>query len=90
MGLEHGTYCLGCCWLMFVILFPLGIMNLAAMALVTTLIFAEKSLSVGQQVSWIAAGLLIIYGTLVIFLPDALPSMPSPSVPSSDAPPMAM
>ncbi len=90
MGLEHGAYCLGCCWLMFVILFPLGIMNLAAMALVTALIFAEKSLSVGQQISWIAAGLLIIYGTLVIFLPEALPGMPSPSVPSSDAPPMDM
>src|SRR6476620_7099544 len=27
MGLEHGIYCLGCCWLLFVILFPLGIMN---------------------------------------------------------------
>ncbi|HET7714820.1 MAG TPA: DUF2182 domain-containing protein, partial [Bauldia sp.] len=27
MGLEHGLYCLGCCWLLFVILFPLGMMN---------------------------------------------------------------
>src|SRR5262249_7900633 len=27
MGLLHGAYCLGCCWLLFVILFPLGIMN---------------------------------------------------------------
>ena len=24
MGLLHGAYCLGCCWLLFVILFPLG------------------------------------------------------------------
>ena len=24
MGLFHGIYCLGCCWLLFVILFPLG------------------------------------------------------------------
>lgn len=90
MGLEHGAYCLGCCWLMFVILFPLGIMNLVAMALVTALIFAEKSLSLGRQISWIAAGILIIYGTLVIFVPEALPGTPSPSVPSSGAPPMDM
>ena len=27
MGLLHGAYCLGCCWLLFVVLFPLGIMN---------------------------------------------------------------
>ncbi len=90
MGIEHGAYCLGCCWLMFVILFPLGIMNLVAMALVTALIFAEKSLSLGRRMSWIAAGILIIYGALVIFIPEALPGMPSPSVPPSGAPPMDM
>jgi predicted metal-binding membrane protein len=31
MGLEHGGYCLGCCWMLFVILFPLGMMNIGAM-----------------------------------------------------------
>src|SRR6266571_6426483 len=40
MGIEHGAFCLGCCWLLFVILFPLGLMNIAVMALVTALIFA--------------------------------------------------
>jgi len=42
MGLLHGAYCLGCCWLLFVILFPLGIMSIGAMAAVTIVIFAEK------------------------------------------------
>ncbi len=51
MGLEHGAFCLGCCWLLFVILFPLGIMNIALMALVTALIFAEKALPIGRQIS---------------------------------------
>jgi predicted metal-binding membrane protein len=73
MGLEHGAYCLGCCWLLFVILFPLGIMNIAVMALVTALIFAEKSLPIGRHISQLAGGALIIYGALVIFLPAALP-----------------
>ncbi len=27
LGLEHGVYCLGCCWLLFVILFPLGMLS---------------------------------------------------------------
>jgi predicted metal-binding membrane protein len=90
MGIEHGTYCLGCCWLLFVILFPLGIMNLVAMALVSALIFAEKSLSLGRRISWIAAGVLVIYGALVIFIPEALPGMPPPSVSPSGAPPMDM
>ena len=73
MGLEHGVYCLGCCWLLFVILFPLGLMNIAVMALVTALIFAEKVLPIGRQISQLAGVGLIVYGGLVIFLPAALP-----------------
>jgi predicted metal-binding membrane protein len=73
MGIEHGAFCLGCCWLLFVILFPLGIMNLAVMALVTVLIFAEKALPVGRQIAWLAGVALIVYGALVIVMPAALP-----------------
>jgi predicted metal-binding membrane protein len=73
MGLEHGAFCLGCCWLLFVILFPLGIMNIAVMALLTALIFAEKALPIGRQISKLAGVGLIVYGVLVMFLPAALP-----------------
>ena len=73
MGLEHGVYCLGCCWLLYVILFPLGIMNLAVMALLTVQIFAEKALPIGRQISQLVGGGLIVYGVLVLFLPAALP-----------------
>jgi predicted metal-binding membrane protein len=74
MGLEHGMYCLGCCWLLFVILFPLGVMNVAAMAVITLLIFAEKSLPGGRRVAQVAAGALVVYGALVVFLPQLLPT----------------
>src|SRR5215471_4339577 len=73
MGLEHGAYCLGCCWLLFVILFPIGIMNLSVMASLTALIFAEKALPIGRQISKLAGGGLIVYGGIVLFLPAALP-----------------
>jgi predicted metal-binding membrane protein len=75
MGLEHAAYCFGCCWLLFVILFPLGMMNIAAMALITLLIFAEKSLAIGPHVAKTAAVGLIVYGALIIALPGALPTM---------------
>ncbi len=78
MGLEHGIYCLGCCWLLFVIFFPLGMMNVAAMAMVTLLIFAEKSLPLGQRIAQVAALALIAYGVLVMVLPSALPTMRAP------------
>lgn len=75
MGLEHGFYCMGCCWLLFVILFPLGVMNVAAMAVITLLIFAEKSTVKGPRVAQLAAAILVAYGLLVVFLPAALPTM---------------
>jgi predicted metal-binding membrane protein len=73
MGIAHGAYCLGCCWLLFVILFPLGIMNVAVMALLTALIFAEKALPIGRQMSLLAGIALVAYGTVVVFFPAALP-----------------
>lgn len=75
MGFEHGLYCTGCCWLLFVILFPLGMMNVGILGLITLLIFAEKSTPVGPRVAQLAAAALIAYGLLVIFVPSALPTI---------------
>jgi predicted metal-binding membrane protein len=78
MGLAHGVYCLGCCWLLFVILFPLGMTNVAAMALITLLIFAEKSLPIGRTVGRVAAVALVAYGLLVVVMPELLPTAMPP------------
>jgi len=77
MGLLHGAYCLGCCWLLFVILFPLGIMNIAAMVVITFVIFAEKTLPWGRAVARAAAALLIAYGLVVVAEPQLLPTFPT-------------
>jgi predicted metal-binding membrane protein len=74
MGLEHGIYCLGCCWLFFVIVFPLGMMTVPVLAAIVVLIFAEKSLPFGHRATQLAAAALVAYGTLVILAPDALPT----------------
>src|SRR5262249_10310564 len=70
MGLLHGAYCLGCCWLLFVILFPLGIMNVGAMAAVTLIILAEKTLPWPRLAPYTTAGVLVLYGALVITSPQ--------------------
>jgi predicted metal-binding membrane protein len=76
MGVSHGLYCLGCCWLLFAILFPLGMMNIALLAVVTLLIFAEKSLPFGARLSWPVAALLVGYGIAVLVSPAILPMQP--------------
>jgi len=75
MGFLHGVYCLGCCWFLFVLLFPLGIMNIAVMALLTALIYAERSFPLGRQISQIVGVTQIVYGVIVVFVPTALPSV---------------
>ena len=87
MGLAHGGYCLGCCWLLFVVLFPLGIMNIAAMAVITLLVFAEKTLPWGRSVVRTAAGALIAYGMLVLMLPQLLPTLMEGRGATADAAP---
>jgi predicted metal-binding membrane protein len=74
MGLLHGGYCLGCCWLLFVILLPLGVMNIGAMIVITLLVFGEKCLPSGPRLARLSAIALVIYGLVVIAVPGALPT----------------
>jgi predicted metal-binding membrane protein len=74
MGLLHGGYCVGCCWLLFVILLPLGVMNVAAMIVIALLVFGEKTLPVGHRLARVAALVLVVYGVVVILYPDAFPT----------------
>lgn len=76
MGVEHGTFCLGCCWLLFAILFPVGIMNVAAMAAAAVLVLAEKTLPLGRRLSRGIGVLLMAGGTLVMLVPALLPTAP--------------
>jgi len=65
MGLLHGLYCVGCCWLIIVALFPVG-MSVGAMAAFTLIIFAEKALPWPTLVRYATAIVLILYGALLI------------------------
>jgi predicted metal-binding membrane protein len=74
MGWLHGLYCFGCCWLLFVILFPLGMMNVAAMAAITLLILAEKVFPRGRLIASVFGVFLIGYGVAVVVMPKLLPT----------------
>ena len=75
MGLRHGLFCLGCCWVLFLVLLPLGVMNVVAMVTVSLLVFAEKVLPRGDGVARAAAVALIAYGLLATVVPRALPTL---------------
>ena len=62
IGLRHGTYCLGCCWLLMAILFAVGVMNLAWIAALSVFVLLEKIIPRGLWVAKIAGLVLIGFG----------------------------
>ncbi|HEV8361048.1 MAG TPA: DUF2182 domain-containing protein, partial [Candidatus Thermoplasmatota archaeon] len=51
MGLEHAAYCLGCCWLLMLVLFVAGAMSVLWMGVFAGLVLAEKVWTRGPLVS---------------------------------------
>jgi predicted metal-binding membrane protein len=62
MGLRHGGYCLGCCWLLMLLLFVGGIMNLAWIAGLALFVLIEKVAPLGHWIGRAAGAGLIAWG----------------------------
>ena len=62
MGLSHGAYCVGCCWLLMLILFAVGVMDLAWVAALALLVVAEKLLPRGDLIARAGGAVLIAWG----------------------------
>jgi predicted metal-binding membrane protein len=65
MGLVHGMYCLGCCWMLFAVLVAAGVMSLAWMLALTLVVFAEKALPFGTRAVQITGAAFIVLGILI-------------------------
>ena len=65
MGVRHGAYCLGCCWMLMGLLFVLGVMNLLWIAALAGFVLLEKVVPAGQTVSRATGLLLIGWGALM-------------------------
>jgi len=66
LGLLHGAYCVGCCWLLMGLLFVGGVMNLLWVAGLALLVAAEKMLPGGQWLARIAGGGMIVWAVVLI------------------------
>jgi predicted metal-binding membrane protein len=66
LGLLHGLYCVGCCWLLMALLFAGGIMNLVWIAALAILVLAEKLLPGGRVVARATGAALLAGGVWVL------------------------
>ena len=62
MGIRHGVYCLGCCWMMMLLLFYGGIMNIYWIAGLSMLVLVEKITPLRHWVTSLIGVTLIIWG----------------------------
>lgn len=62
LGLLHGAYCVGCCWLLMAVLMVVGVMNLAWVAALTLFVAAEKLLPGGRWIARLGGAALILWG----------------------------
>ena len=68
LGLAHGTFCVGCCWLLMLLAWVGGTMNLAWMVVLTLLVAAERMLRMrgailhGSALALLGAGSALMLG----------------------------
>jgi predicted metal-binding membrane protein len=66
LGLGHGAYCVGCCWVLMALLFVGGIMNVLWIVLLASLILLEKVTLFGRLIAPLAGTLLIATGAWLL------------------------
>ncbi|GAA1172189.1 putative metal-binding membrane protein [Kitasatospora gansuensis] len=75
VGLHHGGYCLGCCWALMVVLVPLGVMNVAAIAGIAVVIFLEKLWRHGALLARVSGVAFLVLAVLAPFQSWLLPGL---------------
>jgi len=66
MGLVHGAFCLGCCWLLMALLFVGGVMNLLSVAAIMVFVMVEKVAPFGRGIGRAAAVGLVALGVFMV------------------------
>lgn len=66
MGLRHGAFCLGCCWLLMLLLFAGGLMNLLWIAGLAAFVLIEKLSPAGHWISRAAGTVLAAWGVFAL------------------------
>jgi len=68
MGLEHGAFCVGCCWFLMGLLFFGGVMNLYWIAGLALFVLLEKIVPAGHWLGYATGVALLVWGAGMLAL----------------------
>lgn len=66
MGIVHGAFCVGCCWVLMLLLFAVGVMNLVWVALLAALVLVQKLLPHGRITTGVTGAVMLVVGVMLI------------------------
>jgi predicted metal-binding membrane protein len=66
MGLDHGSFCLGCCWFLMALLFFGGIMNLWWIGGLALYVLVEKTVPAGHWLGYGLGAVLTAWGSWML------------------------
>jgi predicted metal-binding membrane protein len=75
LGLEHGVWCVACCWALMVALFALGVMSVGWMAVVGAFIALEKMLPWRRIANRLVAVALAVIAVAIAVAPGMAPGV---------------
>ncbi len=66
MGLKHGVFCVGCCWVLMALLFVAGVMNLLWVASIMAFVLLEKVAPRGARIGLAGGTILVLAGVALL------------------------
>jgi predicted metal-binding membrane protein len=66
LGLRHGMFCVGCCWLLMALLFVVGVMNLVWVVVLAAFVLTEKLFHRGAWLARIAGCAVTAWGVFLL------------------------
>ena len=70
LGIEHGLYCVGCCWALMAIFVGIGAMSIAWAAAIAVVVLIEKLFPRGVAFGRVIGAILVAASFVVFVRPD--------------------
>ncbi|MEE8379454.1 MAG: DUF2182 domain-containing protein [Gammaproteobacteria bacterium] len=75
VGLHHGIFCFSCCFFLMALMFVFGVMNIAAMLVLTIVIALEKHIAEEKILSSAVGIVCFLFAIAVFLMPELAPGL---------------